>query len=185
MRSQQLQVCCVGCQQMGGSLSFRSYIPTSRGICGNWVGSDSVLESMTIRSFLSFGSLALAILALSAHAVSQCECTHLPPHFAEVVLSAREQLTKRDLPSIAIAVAQHGRIVCEDAFGWADRYRCLTNTASETMDDLAFQLADVFSSGLLTNLDSARKEIEAAEASRSFHANLHYSRKWNAEEFLV
>jgi len=48
---------------------------------------------------------------------------------------------------------------------------CLTNTSSEAMDDLAFQLADAFSSGLLANLESARKEVEAREASRPFHAD--------------
>jgi len=48
---------------------------------------------------------------------------------------------------------------------------CLTNTASEAMDDLAFQLADLFSRGLLANLASARKEVEAAETSRPFHAD--------------
>ena len=48
---------------------------------------------------------------------------------------------------------------------------CLTNTASEATDDLSFQLADLFSSGLLANFDALRKEIEAAEASTPFRAD--------------
>jgi hypothetical protein len=48
---------------------------------------------------------------------------------------------------------------------------CLTNTGSEATDDFAFQLADLFFSGLLANLDALRKEIEAAEASIPFHAD--------------
>jgi len=48
---------------------------------------------------------------------------------------------------------------------------CLTNTASEAMDHLAFQFADLFSSGVSANLESAFKEIEAAETSRPFHSN--------------
>jgi len=45
---------------------------------------------------------------------------------------------------------------------------CLTNTASEAMDDLAFQLAGLFSSSLLTNLEATRKEVEEAETSHPF-----------------
>jgi len=48
---------------------------------------------------------------------------------------------------------------------------CLTNTASEVMDHLAFQFADLFSSGVSANLESAFKEIEAAETPRPFHAD--------------
>jgi hypothetical protein len=48
---------------------------------------------------------------------------------------------------------------------------CLTNTASEAMDHLAFQFADLLSSGVSANLESEFKEIEAAETSRPFHAD--------------
>ncbi len=48
---------------------------------------------------------------------------------------------------------------------------CLTNTGSQATDDLSFQLADLFSNGLLANFDALRKEIEAAEASTPFHAD--------------
>ncbi len=55
---------------------------------------------------------------------------------------------------------------------------CLTNTGSDAMDDLAFQFADLFSSGLLANLESARKEVEAAEISRPFHADQSQRGSW-------
>jgi CubicO group peptidase (beta-lactamase class C family) len=48
--------------------------------------------------------------------------------FAEVASSARERATKGELPSIAIAVAQNGRMVCEEAFGWADREKQIPAT---------------------------------------------------------
>jgi len=52
----------------------------------------------------------------------------LPARFAEVASFARERATKGELPSIAIAVAQNGRIVCEEAFGWADREKQIPAT---------------------------------------------------------
>ena len=55
---------------------------------------------------------------------------------------------------------------------------CLTNTGTEAMDDLAFQLADVFSTGLLANLASTRKEVQEAEASRPFHASPSQRGSW-------
>ena len=48
---------------------------------------------------------------------------------------------------------------------------CLTNTASEAVDDLAFQFAGLFSSGLQANLEATRREVEEAETSRPFHAD--------------
>jgi CubicO group peptidase (beta-lactamase class C family) len=55
---------------------------------------------------------------------------------------------------------------------------CLTNTGSHAMDDLAFHFADLFSSGLLANLESALKEVEAAETSRPFHADPSQRGSW-------
>jgi hypothetical protein len=55
---------------------------------------------------------------------------------------------------------------------------CLTNTATEAMDDLAFQVADLFSSGLLANLESARKEAEATDTARPFHADQSQRGSW-------
>ncbi|MFY9561953.1 MAG: hypothetical protein WAQ52_17100 [Terriglobales bacterium] len=48
---------------------------------------------------------------------------------------------------------------------------CLTNVANDATDDLAFQFANVFSSGLLARLESLRKQVEAAEAPQPFHAD--------------
>jgi hypothetical protein len=48
---------------------------------------------------------------------------------------------------------------------------CLTNAATQAMDELGFALADVFSTGLLSDLESAIEEIEAAETLLPFHAD--------------
>jgi CubicO group peptidase (beta-lactamase class C family) len=76
---------------------------------------------MTTSPLLPFGGLVITLVAFGAPAHSQCDSTHLPARFVEAASSVRERVTKGELPSIAIAVAQHGSIVCEEAWGWADR----------------------------------------------------------------
>jgi CubicO group peptidase (beta-lactamase class C family) len=83
---------------------------------------------MTTRPRLLFSGLVLTLFASVVPAQSQCDSTQLPARFAEVASSARERATKGDLPSIAIAVAQNGRMVCEEAFGWADREKQIPAT---------------------------------------------------------
>ena len=58
---------------------------------------------------------------------------------------------------------------------------CLTNTGTEAMDDLAFQVADVFSPGLLASLDSTRKDMEVAHVSQPFHANPSQRGSWTGQ----
>jgi hypothetical protein len=55
---------------------------------------------------------------------------------------------------------------------------CLTNEASHATDDVAFQLGDAFSSGLLNSFDSLRKEIEASEEPQPFHAEESQRGSW-------
>lgn len=69
----------------------------------------------------SLSGLAVALTGLPAPAQSSCDYAHLPTRFADVVHDARQRVAKGELPSIAIAIAQQGRVVCEEAFGWADR----------------------------------------------------------------
>jgi Beta-lactamase len=83
---------------------------------------------MTTRPWFPFSGLVVTLFISVAPAQSQCDSTQLPTRFAEVASSARERATKGELPSIAIAVAQNGRIVCEEAFGWADREKKIPAT---------------------------------------------------------
>ena len=83
---------------------------------------------MTTRPRILFSGLVLTLFASVVPAQSQCDSTQLPVRFAEVASSARERATKGELSSIAIAVAQNGRMVCEEAFGWADREKQIPAT---------------------------------------------------------
>ena len=74
----------------------------------NQDGTPIILKCMTTSPPLPFVGLVVTLVAFVAPAQSQCDSTDLPAHFAEVASSARERVTKGELPSIAIAVAQHG-----------------------------------------------------------------------------
>ncbi len=70
-----------------------------------------------LRAFALLG--ALVSLPSVAHAA--CDEALLPPGFADVVSRSRAMVAKGDLPSFSFAVARQGKLLCEDAFGWADR----------------------------------------------------------------
>lgn len=80
---------------------------------------------MRIPLLLVFSGLVISMLVFSASGQSHCDYKHLPPQFSNIVDSARERVTKGELPSIAISVAHHGSIVCEQAFGLANREKQL------------------------------------------------------------
>jgi len=75
-----------------------------------------------------FLSGLVATLLTSSLVQARCDYTRLPLHFAEVVSSARERVMKGELPALALAVAQHGNIVCEEAFGSANREKQIPAT---------------------------------------------------------
>ncbi|MGH9453502.1 MAG: serine hydrolase domain-containing protein [Terriglobia bacterium] len=58
------------------------------------------------------------------------------PRFDHVRFQIRQVMRKEQLPSVSIAVAQHGKIIWEQGFGWADREKLLPAT-SDTMYSLA------------------------------------------------
>jgi len=58
------------------------------------------------------------------------------PQFAHVRSQIESLMLKDQLPSVAVAVAQHGKIVWEQGFGWADREQ-LRPATSDTLYSLA------------------------------------------------
>jgi CubicO group peptidase (beta-lactamase class C family) len=84
---------------------------------------------MPVPLWLSASCLLVIVLALPDPVQPQCDYSRLPPRVADVARLAHERVTKGELPSIAIAVAQHGKIVCEEAFGMADREKQIPATA--------------------------------------------------------
>lgn len=81
-------------------------------------------------------ALALLCLVLSTSAIPG---QNLAPHeplrndrFQATRDLIREQMTKHDLPSLTISVAQHRQIIWEEGFGWADQEKLIRATP-ETM----------------------------------------------------
>ena len=48
--------------------------------------------------------------------------------FDRVRAVIRQQMTEGQIPSVAVAVARNGRIIWEEAFGWADRENLIPAT---------------------------------------------------------
>jgi CubicO group peptidase (beta-lactamase class C family) len=76
-------------------------------------------------SGLALALLLQTIASFPTFVYAQCDASHLPPGFAEVISQARALVDKSEVPSISFAVASHGIVLCEDAFGWADREKRL------------------------------------------------------------
>jgi CubicO group peptidase (beta-lactamase class C family) len=79
-------------------------------------------------------ALAVVIGTIMAAAASPAQEGDGP--FARVRAAIRQQMTDRQIPSVAVAVARNGRIIWEEAFGWADRENLVPATP-DTMYSLA------------------------------------------------
>jgi CubicO group peptidase (beta-lactamase class C family) len=71
----------------------------------------------------------------------------------------KQQLTERRLPSIAVAVARDGRIIWEEAFGWADSEKRVPATA-HTMYSLASISKPITATGLMILRERGRIELD-------------------------
>ena len=77
---------------------------------------------------------ALAAMAVGGTSLASAQVADLRFDSAETLI--RRLMTEHGIPSVAVAAAKGGRIVWEQAFGWADRERMVPATA-HTMYSLA------------------------------------------------
>ena len=71
----------------------------------------------------------------------------------------REQLREKSLPSVAVAVAQDGKIVWEEGFGWADRERRLPADA-HTPYSLASISKPITTTGLMRLVQDGKVDLD-------------------------
>jgi CubicO group peptidase (beta-lactamase class C family) len=71
----------------------------------------------------------------------------------------KQQLTERRLPSISVAVARDGKIIWEEAFGWADRENRIAATP-HTMYSLASISKPITATGLMILKERGRIELD-------------------------
>ncbi|HWP36552.1 MAG TPA: serine hydrolase domain-containing protein [Gemmatimonadales bacterium] len=80
--------------------------------------------------------------------------------FAPVRAVIRQVMDSTGAPAIAVAVAQHGRIIWEEGFGWADRERRIPAT-QHTMFSLASISKPITATGLMRLVEEGKVELDA------------------------
>ena len=96
-------------------------------------------------------------LLLSVPVASQQKSSQPAPDFSEVRKLIQTQMATRGIPSFSIAVAQHGRIIWEEAFGFADKEKQIPAN-KETMYYIA-STTKTFTATALKVLEE-RKQID-------------------------
>ena len=108
------------------------------------------------RIALAFVIFTAIITAASAHQKSS------PPavgSFDSVREFIMQQLTERNIPSIAVAVARDRQIIWEEAFGWADRENRVPATP-HTMYSLASISKTITATGLMILKERGRVDLD-------------------------
>ena len=79
--------------------------------------------------------------------------------FDDIRASIRRQMTDQSTPSLAIAVVENGKIVWEEAFGWADRERQIKATV-HTMYSLASISKPITATALMTLVRDGKVDLD-------------------------
>ena len=79
--------------------------------------------------------------------------------FAGVRAHIRSELVAQSVPSIAVAVAENGRIVWEEGFGWADREKRIPAT-EHTVYSLASISKPITATGLMTLVQAGKIDLD-------------------------
>ena len=101
-----------------------------------------------IRICAVYGVLILSTLHLAAQ-----------DRFDGVRAIIRQQIADGSVPSVAVAVAQHGKIIWEQGFGWANREERIPATAN-TMYSLASISKTMTATGLMTLVQAGKIDLD-------------------------
>ncbi|MGH9834349.1 MAG: serine hydrolase domain-containing protein [Blastocatellia bacterium] len=104
-------------------------------------------------------SLALVLFAAVISAASARQNNNPAAAFDGVREFIKQQLGERRLPSVAVAVARDGRIIWEEAFGWADSEKRIPATP-HTMYSLASISKPFTATGLMILKERGRIELD-------------------------
>jgi len=84
---------------------------------------------------------------------------HATDRFDSVRALIRQIMEEKTLPSVAVAVAKDGRIVWEEAFGWADRERMIPATP-HTMYSIASISKPMTATGLMKLVEQGKVDLD-------------------------
>jgi CubicO group peptidase (beta-lactamase class C family) len=79
--------------------------------------------------------------------------------FAPIRAYINKTIAEKQLPSVSLAVAQHGRIIWEEAFGWADREKIVLATP-DTMYALASLTKPYTSTGVMELVEQHKIDLD-------------------------
>ncbi len=102
-----------------------------------------------------FTALGLLLGASAAQAAPQA-----PPQFDSVRRAILQTLEEAKVPSIAVAIVKDGKIVWEDAFGWADVERRIPATA-HTAYSLASMTKPITATAVMNLAEAGRLDLDA------------------------
>ena len=103
--------------------------------------------------------LALVMFAAVIAAASARQNNNPAADFGSVREFIKQQLGERRLPSVAVAVARDGRIIWEEAFGWADVEKRIP-AMPHTMYSLASISKPITATGLMILKERGRIELD-------------------------
>lgn len=95
----------------------------------------------------------LGIVVLSASSLAAQN------QFEGIRASIRKQIVDKSVPSVSIAVAQHGKIIWEEGFGWANREERIPATEN-TMYSLASISKPITATGLMTLVQAGKIDLD-------------------------
>jgi CubicO group peptidase (beta-lactamase class C family) len=113
-------------------------------------------KKLTTRRFFC---LLLAPLLLVPHTSAVGAQAKRPDRFETIRELIRGKLADGSAPSIAVAVSQHGKIIWEEGFGWADREKKIPAT-EHTMYSLASVSKPFTATGLMTLVQAGKIDLD-------------------------
>lgn len=118
------------------------------------------LATQAVTPWLLAASLAaVTSTAVPAPAAAQNPARAGADRFESVRAVIREAMAEHGLPSVSVALAKDGRIVWEEAFGWADRERRVPATP-HTMYSLASISKPITATGLMRLVEQGGVDLD-------------------------
>jgi CubicO group peptidase (beta-lactamase class C family) len=108
------------------------------------------------------GLIAAALVLLAAPAAAQVAnkaAATSTPAFESVKASIQRRLTQDGVPSLAVAVARHGKIIWEAGYGWADREKRIPAT-EHSMYSLASISKPITATGLMVLVERGQVDLD-------------------------
>lgn len=103
--------------------------------------------------------MMIRYIALLACLTGIADAAATKDRFDEVRAFVRQQMADGDVAGVSVALSQHGKIVWEEGFGWADRERRIPAT-EHTLFSLASISKPITATGLMTLVQAGKIDLD-------------------------